>query len=98
MKKRKIPARMCVSCREMKPKKDLIRIVRSPEGAVAIDESGRAPGRGAYICANAECARQAEKRRAVEKNLDAGDCGLLYSQLAALCAERAKPAEGATAE
>lgn len=49
MAQKKIPMRMCVGCREMRPKKELIRIVRSPEGEVHADPTGRAPGRGAYV-------------------------------------------------
>ena len=55
MKQRKIPVRMCVACREGKPKKELIRIVRSQEGAVSVDVTGKAPGRGAYICKSQAC-------------------------------------------
>ena len=82
---------MCVACREMKPKKELLRVVKAPDGAVSIDAAGRAQGRGAYICVNAECVRSAEKRRGFEKNLDAADCGLIYKKLLEIC-EDAKDA------
>ena len=55
MKAKKIPMRMCVGCREMKPKRELIRVVRSPEGEVSMDPVGKKPGRGAYVCRNPEC-------------------------------------------
>ena len=70
MKPRKIPMRMCVGCREMKPKKELLRVVRSPEGTVSIDATGRKPGRGAYVCDDVECLRRARKSRALERALD----------------------------
>lgn len=85
MKKRKIPARMCVSCREMKPKKELIRVVRSPDGVVSIDGSGKSAGRGAYICKRRECADAAKKGRKLEKSLDVADCGDIFLSLIALC-------------
>ena len=78
---------MCVSCREMKNKKELIRIVRSPEGAVSVDESGKASGRGAYLCKSPGCIEIAIKRRIIEKNLNVADCGELMLSLAAGCAE-----------
>ena len=53
MQKKKIPMRQCVGCREMKPKRELIRVVRSPEGEIALDFRGKNPGRGAYICPDA---------------------------------------------
>ena len=54
-KPRKIPMRMCVGCREMKPKKELLRVVRSPEGQVSLDPTGKKPGRGAYCWYSADC-------------------------------------------
>ena len=67
MQKRKIPMRQCLGCRTMFPKKELIRVVRSPEGAIAMDFKGKAPGRGAYVCHSAECLRKAQKSRALER-------------------------------
>lgn len=67
MKERKIPMRMCVGCREMKPKKELIRVVRSPEDVISMDDTGRKPGRGAYICKNAECLQKAIKQKQLER-------------------------------
>ena len=64
---KKIPMRMCVACREMKPKKDLIRIVRTPEGAVVLDSTGKRSGRGAYVCPDPACLTKARKSRALER-------------------------------
>ncbi|MGN0587700.1 MAG: RNase P modulator RnpM [Oscillospiraceae bacterium] len=64
---RKIPMRMCLGCNEMKPKRDLIRVVRSPEGEVSIDLTGKKSGRGAYICRSCECFEKARKARRFEK-------------------------------
>ncbi len=66
-KVKKIPQRQCVGCREMKEKKALIRVVKSPEGEVSLDEKGRKPGRAAYVCPNVECLRKARKSRALER-------------------------------
>ncbi len=64
---KKIPMRQCLGCREMKPKKELIRVVRSPEGEISLDFRGKANGRGAYVCPQAECLKKAIKARALEK-------------------------------
>ena len=75
-KPRKIPMRMCVGCREMKPKKELIRVVKSPEGEISLDFTGKKSGRGAYICRSVECFNKARKGRRLEKafscKIDAG--------------------------
>lgn len=65
---KKIPMRMCLGCGEMKPKKELIRAVKSPEGDISIDLTGKKNGRGAYICRSAECFRKARKARRLEKS------------------------------
>ena len=70
MKPRKIPMRMCVGCREMKEKKELIRVVRSPEGEVSLDPVGKKSGRGAYVCRSAECLKRAIKQKQLERQLD----------------------------
>ncbi|MDI3508078.1 MAG: uncharacterized protein PWP48_192 [Clostridiales bacterium] len=66
---RKIPERTCVACRQAKPKKELIRVVRNNEGNVCIDPTGKAAGRGAYICANIQCISKAHKSRALDRAL-----------------------------
>lgn len=67
MRPKKIPMRMCTGCGEMKPKKELVRVVKSPEGEVSLDLTGKKPGRGAYVCKSAECLRKARKSRRFEK-------------------------------
>ena len=66
---KKIPMRQCLGCREMKPKRELIRVVRSPEGEVSLDFKGKMPGRGAYVCPNAECLKKAVRSKALERAL-----------------------------
>lgn len=71
MKKRKRPERMCVGCREMIDKRLLIRVVRTPEGAIHIDKTGKTNGRGAYICNKKECLEKAIKSNQLERALKA---------------------------
>ena len=66
---KKIPMRQCLGCREMKAKKELIRVVRSPEGGISLDFKGKASGRGAYICPEAQCLKKAIKAKALERAL-----------------------------
>ena len=68
---KKIPMRQCVGCREMKEKKSLIRVVKSPEGQVSLDFKGKLPGRGAYVCPNPECLKRARKSRGLERAFSA---------------------------
>ena len=63
--------RMCVGCREMKEKKSLIRVVRSPEGELSLDPTGKKPGRGAYVCREGECLARAIRQRQLERQLSA---------------------------
>ena len=67
MRTKKVPLRKCVGCNEMKEKKQLVRVVRSPEGEISLDLTGRKPGRGAYGCHRAECLKIARKARRLEK-------------------------------
>ena len=64
---KKIPMRQCLGCREAKPKKELIRVVRSPEGQISLDFKGKAFGRGAYICHDPQCLKKAIKSKALER-------------------------------
>ncbi len=64
---KKVPQRQCVGCREMKPKQELIRVVRGPDGAISLDPTGKKPGRGAYVCREGDCLRRAQKSRALER-------------------------------
>lgn len=68
MKSVKIPMRMCLGCNEMKPKKELLRVVKSPEGEISLDFSGKKNGRGAYICRSEECFNMARKSRRFERS------------------------------
>ena len=83
MQKRKIPMRQCLGCRTMFPKKELIRVVRSPEGDISLDFKGKAAGRGAYVCHNPECLRKAKKARALERAFGVSVPDEIYDALAA---------------
>ena len=81
-KQRKVPMRMCVGCREMKPKQELIRVVRSPEGEIFLDRKGKASGRGAYVCTSAACLKQAQKTKALERQLEQAITPEVFDSLA----------------
>ena len=68
---KKLPMRQCVGCREMRPKKELIRVVKSPEGAISLDFRGKLPGRGAYVCPNPACLAKTKKSKALERAFSA---------------------------
>jgi predicted RNA-binding protein YlxR (DUF448 family) len=70
LKVRKVPMRMCVGCREMKPKKELLRVVKSPEDVITLDPVGKAPGRGAYVCRSEACLTRAVKQKQLERALE----------------------------
>jgi len=67
---KKIPMRRCTGCGEMKEKKSLIRIVRTPDGMIQVDRTGKLNGRGAYLCDDLSCLRTARKRRSLQRSLD----------------------------
>ncbi len=79
---KKVPQRQCMGCRERKDKRDLIRVVRSPEGSVSLDFSGRLNGRGAYLCPNPECLRKAIRSKALERSLETEIPQEVYDRLA----------------
>ena len=81
LKPKKIPMRMCVACHEMKPKKELQRVVRSPEGEVSVDPIGKKPGRGAYLCPKLECLKKARKSKALERKFEAEVTDEVYDML-----------------
>ena len=81
IKPRKIPMRMCVGCREMKPKMELLRVVKPQDGEAHIDRVGKAPGRGAYVCDDVECLRRARKNRALERALDCRIDAAVFDEL-----------------
>lgn len=70
MKPKKIPMRMCVGCRESKPKRELIRVVRAPDGTVSMDPGGKKPGRGAYVCRQESCLMRAIRQKQLERQLE----------------------------
>ena len=69
-KKRKVPVRQCLGCNEHKPKVELLRVVRTPEGEINLDFKGKMNGRGAYICWDPECLAKARKSRRIDRNLE----------------------------
>ena len=73
--------RQCLGCREMKPKKELIRVVRTPEGEISLDFKGKIPGRGAYVCPSEICLERAVKTRAIERALETQIPPELYDRL-----------------
>ena len=81
MKVKKIPLRMCTGCMEMKPKKEFIRVVKSPEGEVSVVLTGKKSGRGAYICKNAECLEKSFKTKRLSRNLDVVIDEEIYNRL-----------------
>ncbi len=70
MQQKKIPMRKCVGCNESKQKKELVRIVRSPEGEISLDLTGKKSGRGAYLCPDADCLKKARKSKRIDKILE----------------------------
>ena len=81
MQKRRIPLRMCTGCGEMKPKKELVRVVRSPEGEISLDLTGRKSGRGAYVCQNIDCLKAARKSRRLERAFNCPIPEEVYDQM-----------------
>lgn len=67
MQQKKIPVRMCAGCDQHFPKKELVRVVHTPQGTIALDLTGRMAGRGAYLCRNVECLRKAQKAKRLER-------------------------------
>ncbi|SCY12529.1 RNase P modulator RnpM [Alkaliphilus peptidifermentans] len=81
MKTRKIPLRKCVGCSEMKPKKELIRVVKDKEGEIKVDLTGKAHGRGAYICLKKECFEKAKKAKALNRAFECSITDEVYEKL-----------------
>lgn len=75
------PKRMCVVCREMKDKKTLIRVVRSKDGEIKVDETGKANGRGAYVCRNCECIENCRKKKCFERVFGVEISSQIYEEL-----------------
>lgn len=81
MKVRKVPMRMCLGCQEMKPKKELLRIVRTAEEVLEFDPTSKKNGRGAYLCRNIECFKKAVKSQKIEKTFSIKPSGELLAEL-----------------
>lgn len=78
---KKIPQRMCLGCQTKKDKRELVRIVRTPEGEIVIDPTGKKAGRGAYICNDIACLNKVIKSKRLEKNLEVSISETVYEQL-----------------
>lgn len=83
VKPKKVPIRRCIGCGEGKPKKELVRVVRNANGDISIDITGRKPGRGAYICYQAQCLEKAKKRRSLERAFSTKISEDVYAELQA---------------
>ncbi|MBQ2994972.1 MAG: YlxR family protein [Peptococcaceae bacterium] len=81
MMPKKIPQRTCMACQEKKDKRELVRIVRSPEGEISVDLTGKKPGRGAYICPNLECLNKVIKSKRLERSLETTISQEIYESL-----------------
>lgn len=81
MQTRKLPMRMCTGCGEMKPKKELVRVVHNAAGEIALDFTGKKPGRGAYVCRNAECLKKARKAKRLERAFGCAVPAEIYDRL-----------------
>ena len=87
MQKKKIPLRKCTGCGEMKPKKELVRVVKSPEGEISLDLTGKKNGRGAYVCRNADCLKKAQKSKRIERSFECAIPDEIFEKMAQELAE-----------
>ena len=83
MKQKKIPLRRCTGCGEQKPKKELVRVVKTPDGEILLDLTGKASGRGAYICNNAKCLKKARKSKRIDRTFEMTIPDAIYEQMEA---------------
>lgn len=83
MKQKKVPMRRCTGCGEQKPKKELVRVVKTPDGEVLLDITGKVSGRGAYICNNAECLKKAVKSKRIDRTFEMTIPDEIYKQMEA---------------
>ena len=81
MQNKKVPLRKCTGCGEMKPKKELVRVVKTPEGEISLDPTGKMNGRGAYVCKDPQCLRKAQKSKRIEKALSCTVPDEIYNKL-----------------
>ncbi len=79
---KKVPIRRCTGCRESKPKKELVRVVKGPDGTLSVDLTGKKSGRGAYICRDVKCLEAAKKTRSLARSLECEISDAIYAQLA----------------
>lgn len=80
-KEKKIPLRMCIACKEMKQKREMLRVVRNAEGEIRLDFSGKLPGRGAYICNSEECIRRLNKFKLLHKTFSCEVQNEVYARI-----------------
>lgn len=78
---KKIPQRQCIGCGEMKSKKEMIRVIKTPEGEIMMDATGKKNGRGAYICPSRECLKKAIKTKGLERSFKMSIPAEIYEQL-----------------
>lgn len=88
MQQKKVPMRKCIGCNESKTKKELVRIVRSPEGDISLDLTGKKSGRGAYICPDAECLKKARKAKRLERIFETAVPDSVYDEAERLLSEK----------
>ena len=81
MQNKKVPLRKCTGCGEMKPKKELVRVVKTPEGEISLDPTGKMNGRGAYLCKDPQCLRKAQTSKRIEKALSCTVPDEIYNKL-----------------
>jgi predicted RNA-binding protein YlxR (DUF448 family) len=93
IKTRKTPQRTCLGCRQAKDKKDLIRIVKSPDGTVSVDLTGKKSGRGAYLCPDPNCLEKAVRSKALERSLGAAIDEKVFDELRLQLKERTEKEE-----
>ena len=80
-KQKKIPLRQCLGCNEHKPKKELLRVVRTPEGEIVLDFNGKRSGRGAYICYNSKCLKMARRSGRISRSLEVDIPDEIYDRM-----------------
>lgn len=90
MQKKHVPLRMCSGCGEMKPKKELVRVVKSKENEISLDLTGKKAGRGAYVCSNLECLKKARKARRLERAFSSKIPDEVYDEMERQLAEQAE--------
>ena len=81
MNQKKQPTRKCVGCQEMRLKKELTRVIRTPDGEICIDATGKKNGRGAYLCNSMECLKKAQKNKGLERSFKMSLSNEIYAGL-----------------